>query len=220
MARLAAAPTSYAVAPMAAAPPPNASAPPPVFRSKVWVIALLLVPALGFVVAAVLLGWPRLLFAMQMLLLTIAVCLTPILSSLLPRRAGRLPRAMLEITLFTAIVVGFYFWLWGGGGLTEWILYPFTLILIIDAGGHLVEWNKCKTIARLSKSKLFTNIQSEADAVEKMFRFERLLYLPLPLGLIAGTIWGLLRGLIREKPFTFPFKLFSGVRRQRYFCFY
>ncbi|HMG74210.1 MAG TPA: hypothetical protein VK582_11975 [Pyrinomonadaceae bacterium] len=180
---------------MASAPPPMASAPPAAFRLPVLALALLVPIALLLVIVAFFLRWPRLLFATQMLLLTTSVCLTPTLSYHLTRRWGRFARAILEILLLNVIVVSFYLWLWRSAGLVHWIIYPVTLILIVEAGGHLVEWNKVRTLRRLSTSKLFANIQSETEALERMFQYEKLLYLPLPLGLIAGTIWGLAKGL-------------------------
>jgi len=172
-----------------------ASAPPAAFRLPVLALALLVPIALLLVIVAFFLRWPRLLFATQMLLLTTSVCLTPTLSYHLTRRWGRFARAILEILLLNVIVVSFYLWLWRSAGLVHWIIYPVTLILIVEAGGHLVEWNKVRTLRRLSTSKLFANIQSETEALERMFQYEKLLYLPLPLGLIAGTIWGLAKGL-------------------------
>ena len=160
-----------------------------------FAVALLVLVVLGLIIAGVFLGWHRLLFATRMLLLTTSVCVTPTLSYYLTLLWGRVARAILESLLFNVIVVSFYLWLWGSEGVGHWIIYPVTLILIVEAGGHLVEWNKIRTLKRLSKSKLFANIQSETEALERMFQYEKLLYLPLPLGLIAGTIWGIAKDL-------------------------
>lgn len=188
MARLAGAPLHM----YASAPPPVASAPPPAFRFVGLVVGTLFLLVALVVIYRLL---HRFLFPAQMLLLTAGLCLTPTLSYHLTLRWGRITRAILEILLFNGIVDLFYLWLWGREGFWRWMIYPGALILIIDAGGHLVEWNKVQTLTRLSRSKLFTNIQSEAQALERMFRYEKLLYLPLPFGLIAGTIWGVTHGL-------------------------
>jgi len=181
--------------PPVACPPPPGTVPAPALKLLALAVALLILVALGLAIAGMFLRWHGVLFAAQMLSLTASVCLTPTVSYYLTRRWGRLTRAILEILLFNVIVVSFYLWLWGNEGLNHWIVYPVTLILIVEAGGHLVEWNKERTLKRLSESKLFTNIQSETKALERMFQYEKLLYVPLPLGLIAGTIWGFVKDL-------------------------
>src|SRR6266849_5364443 len=148
MARLSGPPPPFTLAPtaMASPPPPAASAPPPGFMLPVLAVALLVLVALGLVIAGVFLGWHRVLFVTQMSFLTASVCLTPTLSYHLTKRWGRFARATLEILLLNVIVVSFYLWLWGSEGLGHWIIYPVTLILIVEAGGHLVEWNKVRTL--------------------------------------------------------------------------
>ncbi len=136
----------------------------------------------------------QILFSAQMLLLAIALSVTPTVSYYLTKSWNRFARGMLETIAFTIIFALFHVWLWGTAMLGQWLKYTIILMLLLEVGGHLVEWNKIKTIGRLSKSKLFVNLQTDAEAVERMFRHERFIYLPVPLGLVVGMLWGMLRG--------------------------
>jgi hypothetical protein len=190
---------------MAAAPAAFMSAPPPgLSRTKLLPAALLAATPLVFAGAWVAarqspLWRGKLLFAGQMALLTAALCLTPTLSYHLTKRWGRAARVVLETALFAAVFALFYVWLWGGEGLGERIRYAILLTLLIEAGGHLVEWDMAKTLARLSKSDLFVNLRPDAETLERMFRRELAIYVPVPFGLVVGTAWGLARGLSSQE---------------------
>jgi hypothetical protein len=174
---------------------------PPLLSWRKWTA----VAALGLMVLAALSGvwlaarpsspWRgRLLFAGQMALLTAALCLTPTLAYHLTKRWRRAARVVLETWLFTSVFVLFYLWLWGDEGLGEWLRYAVGLLLLIEVGSNLVERHKLKTIERLRGSKLFVNLRPDAETLERMFRHELAIYVPVPCGLVIGTVWGLARG--------------------------
>jgi hypothetical protein len=202
-------PPAMAPRPPAMAPPPPLAAPPPIILRRWWLYALLLIGVIAG--ASLLLFWWRgsagLLFASQIVLLTVAVCLTPTIAHHLTKRWGRVARVVLETTLFTALLLGFGVWLFGVAVVGVWIIYTIVLILILEAGSHLIERYKVITLNRLSRSVAFKNLQSDAEAVERMFHNELTLYIPVPLGLIVGTIVGLIRNQRPQEIIVFCLQL-------------
>lgn len=203
--------SSAAPPPAFMVPSPAAAAPPPaVFKS--WGVVFLAIPAaivlvtviLSLVVKATPGGYARptssfgnaLLFVLQMLLLTAVICLIPTLASWIVRRGGYAALVTVESAAFVAAFVGFGFWLFGEAGLGTWILYAAALVLLIEAGSRFVLWRKDTTLKRLKGGAQFRSIQPDAEAIEKMARYEVVLYIPVPIGLLLGTIIGLLRGLV------------------------
>ena len=74
-----------------------------------------------------------------------------------------------------------------------WIVYATILIVLTETGGNIIEWHKDMTLKRLSKSVSFESLKTDAEAVERMLRNEFISYASLPLGLLLGTIVGLIR---------------------------
>ena len=193
------------------APPPVLSAPLPIVLrslSKVLVaipaVLVLIAVILSFVVrnmpgghttagSAVSGFWNVLLFVCQMLLLTGVICLIPTFVSWLVRRGGYAVLVIVESAAFVVTFVGFGFWLFGSVVLGTWILYAAALVLLIEAGSHFVEWRKDTTLKRLKDGKTYKSIEADAEAIKKMARYEVALYVPVPIGLLLGTIIGLLR---------------------------
>jgi hypothetical protein len=197
------------------APPPrwddllDAAPPPAVFKS--WgVVFLAILAAIVLVMAIlslVLKATPgghappassfmnELLFILQMLLLTAVICLIPTLVSWIVRQGGYVALVAVESVAFIAAFIGFGFWLFGTASLGTWILYAAALVLLIEAGSRFVLWRKDTTLKRLKGGAQFRSIQPDAEAIEKMARYEVVLYIPVPVGLLLGTIIGLLRGL-------------------------
>ena len=213
MARLSGSPPPFTVVVACAAPMPHA-VPPPRFSRKKWIaiasLGLALLIALSVIWLAVgssPLWRGRLLFAGQMALLTVVLCLTPTPAYYLTRRWGRVARVILETSLFTAIFTLFYAWLWRWEGLGEWLRYAVILVLLIEVGSHLVEWHKMKTIERLSRSNLFVNLRPDAETLERMFRHELATYVPVPCGLVIGTVWGLARGWSPQATVSFSLQI-------------
>src|SRR6266851_944133 len=188
------------------ATPPAAAAPPPVvFRSwgimllaipivlvLVTVILLIVKPAPGGRIVPVISFWSMLLFILQMLLLGAVVCLIPTLASWIVRRGSYAVLVVVESAVFVAAFVGFGLWLFGPAALGLWILYAAALVLIIEAGSRFVMWRKDVTLKRLKGGATFKSIQPDAETIEKMARYEVALYIPAPVGLLLGTIFGLL----------------------------
>lgn len=172
--------------------PPPVAPPTPVLR---------IIPALVGIIALVglsllLLNWQvgaRLLFAGQMLLLTVGICLTPTVSHHLTKQQGRIARVVVETLLFVALFLAFGYWLMGNTVFGVWIVYATILVLLIETGGHFVEHHKVATLKRLSRSVSFNHVQSNAEALEKLLHSELVLYISVPLGLVAGTTIGLIR---------------------------
>lgn len=198
---------------MAAAPPPPAAAPPPaLFRRLVitLIVIALLVGGLYLVVritggasspvagqksntALTSTFSSMLLFISQIVLLTTAICLIPTFVYRLTRRQARVIRVFVESLIYIALFQVFGLWLFGTAALGTWIIYASALIILIEAGSHLVQWRKDSTLKRLVDGSSFKSIKGDADAIEKMARYEVVLYIPVPVGLISGMIIGLIR---------------------------
>lgn len=143
-------------------------------------------------------GTAALLFVGQMTLLTITICLTPTISYYLTKRRGRVARVVVETLLFAVLLFSFGFWLFGSAVFGIWIAYAMVLILLLEIGGHFVNYQKIGTLQRLTKSVSFKGVQSAAETFEKMFHSELTLYISVPIGLIVGTIIGLVRNQTLE----------------------
>lgn len=133
------------------------------------------------------------LFASQMLLFTVAVCLTPTIAQGLTKQQGRIVRVAVETLLFVALLLGFSLWLFGTSAFGIWIGYASVLIFLLEAGSNIVERHKVITLKHLSRSALFESLRNNAEAIEKMFYNELVLYISVPVGLVIGTAIGLIR---------------------------
>jgi hypothetical protein len=188
-------------------PPPISSA-FPLSRKVIYAI-------LGLVVSLAVLfqlvfqwqGMAGLLIVGQMALLTITICLTPTIAYHLTKRWGRVARAALETLLFLTLLFGFGYWLLGAVAFGVWLIYGTALILLLEAGGHFVEHHKVVTLKRLAKSVSFKNMQSDAEAFEEMHRSEWTLYTSVPIGLVIGTVIGLVRNQTPEEILTLCLQL-------------
>jgi len=174
--------------------PPVVAPPPRLLRWRVIAIFI----GIGLLVGLSLLfnwqGSARLLFVSQMLLLIIAICLTPTAAHHLTKRQGRIARVVVETLLFIVSFIAFGYWLIGGTVFGIWIAYAAVLVLLLEIGAHFVDYHKIVTLKRLSRSVSFKHVQSNAEALEKLFHSELVLYVSVPLGLTAGTTIGLVRG--------------------------
>lgn len=134
------------------------------------------------------------LFVGQMMLLTLVICLIPAFSYYLMNQRDRVGRVITETLLFLGVFLVFRWWLFGSNVFGIWLVYAAALIIILEAGSHLVEWYKIVTLERLARNAPFKSLQDKAEAVEKMFYYQLILYISVPFGLILGTIIGLVRG--------------------------
>ncbi len=172
---------------------PNSARPPRVARGLV----LVLIPAALLIGISVLIfqwvGGNGLLFVAQMLLLAVVICLVPTLASFLAKPEKRVVLVTIESSLFSSIVIGFGLWLFGGSAVGSWIAYTVVLIVLIEVGSYIVEWHKDTILNRLSLGSSFKSIRGDADNIEKMFRYEVILYLSVPLSLLIGTSIGFIQ---------------------------
>jgi HEAT repeat protein len=189
-------------------PPPALAVPPPFVRGKrrgltvaLSVIFLLISAALTLVVGITPAEhvpptagfWNLLLFIDQLVLLTIVVCLIPTFVSALLSGSRYAARVFMESAAYIVIFLGFALWLLGTGALGSWLFYAAALVLLIEAGSHYLKWYKDNTLKRLRNGTSYKNIEVDAKALEKMTRNEVALYIPVPVGLVLGTVVGLIR---------------------------
>jgi hypothetical protein len=185
------------------------SIPPPPSKSQLvmWIFGAVLALSLGAGIAAHLIGASRVLFIAQMGLLAVTICAIPTLVYRFLGEGRRLARVATETLLFGAVLVGFGVWIFGAPILGIWIAYTVGVILLLEVGGHIVEWHLISTLERLSQSGSFTAVQSAAGAVKRMFHHEVILYIPVPLGIVVGTFVGLIRRQTAQETVTFCLQL-------------
>ena len=174
------------------APPPGA-APPPAMALG-WLILLLVSFALlGAAAFLSINGWgkAKALFSIQMIVFILAICFVPTASEWITGNRNRVARTVVESALFISLFVAFNYWVFGRSGLGIWIGYAAGLTLILEIGSRLVERYVQATLNRLIRSVSYRNLLADARSVEKMFRGELVLYLPVPAGLFIGTVVGL-----------------------------
>ncbi len=176
----------------AAPPPPLATPVPAIARGLILytVIGLAILGSLVWLLTKVS-GGAKLLFAGQMALFTASICLIPTIAHRLTQRHGRVARILLETVLFTILLIAFGLWIFGTGGFGIWVVYAIGLILVLEVGSHLIERYMIITLRRVFRSASFSSLKSDAEAIQKMFRGELVLYVPVPIGLLIGTLVGL-----------------------------
>jgi hypothetical protein len=138
---------------------------------------------------------PRLLFVSQIGLLISTICTVPTIASNVAGEQRRFAGMTLQILSFVVLIVGFGLWVFGTEALGIWIAYAVALILLLEVGGHVIQWYLDRTLSSLSSSRVGSNMRDAATAIENMFRRESILYIAVPLGLVVGTIVGLFRRL-------------------------
>jgi hypothetical protein len=124
------------------AAPPSPAAPPPGLPGPLWRRLILVLWALcvcGLTVAWWV-GIPSLLFLAQMGFLTLAICAVPAIASEVAGEERRFTRMALQIISFVTLLVVFALWVFGISALGIWIAYAVALILLLEVGGHLIQW--------------------------------------------------------------------------------
>jgi hypothetical protein len=184
-------------APPAMAAPAPALGAPLAARGRVVVVsalALLLVGVGLWLAGHFLIGVrAALLLIVQAALLAAALSLAPTVSHRLTRGRGRVLRVAVESALFLCALVLFYVWVWGRAPLGAWVAYAVGLVLLIEVGSNLIDWNKENNIRRLARNELFRGLRLDVASLEAMFRREQWLYAAVPLGLVAGAVAGAAR---------------------------
>ena len=127
-------------------------------------------------------------FTSQMIIFTVVICLTPTIADRLTKKQSRAARVGLETLLFLSFILGFSVWLFGTFILGFWIIPTTIFILILEVGSHVVEHYKISTLNRLADEVTFKKLKNQAEDIERMFRIGLTLYIPVPLGLIIGTV--------------------------------
>lgn len=170
-----------------------AASPPRLAR---WLVLVLIPAALLIGISILIFQWvgsSGLLFAAQMLLLATVICLVPTLASFFVRPEKRVALVTIESGLFSSILVGFGLWFFGKSAIGPWIAYAFVLVVLIETGSHIVEWHKEALLKRLSLGASFKSMREDAESLEKMFRYEVVLYISVPLGILIGTSIGFIQ---------------------------
>lgn len=107
--------------------------------------ALIALIFIVWVASLIVLAWFRshLSFTISTLALMFVISSVPLIGTQLRRRSLR----VITETLIVLISIGLFTWTQFGIG--EWFIYGAAVVLILEIGGHLVEWIRNSTVARL-----------------------------------------------------------------------
>lgn len=167
--------------------------PPEPEQDKGWVIVLAIIV---WIAAMIFLGWThsRLLFTSKTLLLMFLICTAPIVSV-----EGFSTRRISRVVVESLIVIGSVsLFLWsefGSQQIGRWILYTAVIVIVLEGGSHLVEWNKDDSIDRLSGwSDHWGSLKRNTSLIDRVFRGQQITYLSVPFGFLVGLHVGLTLG--------------------------
>lgn len=152
----------------------------------------------------ILLGSSVALFIGQIVLLTVTLCLIPTFVHQFKIFSGRVVRIAVESILYFIVFLCFGLWLFGLSAFGNWIAYALVLLFLLEVGSNILEWQKDTTLKRLSSN---IPLKPHAEEIEKLSRSEVVLYLSVPLGLLAGMIVGLVRHQPSSAIILFCFQL-------------
>jgi hypothetical protein len=162
-------------------------------HDKSWVILLVIIVWILAVVFLALIR-SRLPFTMRVLGLMVLVCSAPIVSVELLSK-NRAVRVVVESLIVSGSVALFSWNEFGSQYISKWILYTAAIVLVLEVGSHLVEWNKDDSIRRLSQwSDLLDFLKHDTFVIDRVFRRQQITYLAIPLGFLLGLQVGLMLG--------------------------
>jgi hypothetical protein len=164
--------------------------PPDPDGGKGWVVVLVLIVWILFLLlTAGALG--RLSLTLNTLGLMVLICSAPVVSVEL-LSTHRAIRVVAETFIVTTAVALFSVALYGTQFISKWVLYTFGVIVVLEIGGHLVEWTKDDSIKRLSQwPDLQANLQKDTLTIDRVFRRQQITYLSIPFGFLLGLQVGL-----------------------------
>ena len=159
-------------------------------NDKGWIVLLLII---WWIVLVIFEGWlrSRLPFTISVVGLMVLICSAPVVSG----NSRRALRVLIETLIVIGAVALFLWSQFGAQVMGKWILYTTAIVLVLEIGAHLVEWNKDDSIKRLSQwSDLFKFLESDTSLLDKLFRRQQITYLAIPLGFLIGLHTGLFFG--------------------------
>jgi hypothetical protein len=159
-------------------------------NDKGWIVLLLII---WWIITVFFEGWlkSRLPFTISVIGLMVLICSAPIVSG----ESRRAVRVVIETLIVIGAVALFLWREFGAQAMGKWILYTTAIVLVLEIGAHLVEWNKDDSIKRLSQwSDLFKFLENDTSLLDKLFRRQQITYLSIPLGFLIGLHTGLFFG--------------------------
>lgn len=137
-------------------------------------------------------------FAIKMFLLSFIVIYIPTFSNILNQRIfhfsninQRISRILFETIFFMVLILFFYLWSIGPIIFSVWIIYALILILLLEIGSHFVDLYNTTIQNRLSNNSLWEKLSKDVEIINKMIHDEPIMYISIPLGLIIGTLVGI-----------------------------
>ena len=176
------------------APPPVFATPPSFGKAAGALAALALLAAAGFFCGQ----QPTVLFLLKHVVFLVLVVLTPTVAKWiadavfgameednLGDEAHRLTRAAAEVVIFAGLIYGFAFWLTGRRLSWHSTAYVIGIILLIEAGAHIVEWHQRRILKRVARVQI---VDATVKQLRALTRRERWLYASIPLGIAVTAI--------------------------------
>ena len=145
-----------------------------------------------WVASLIVLAWFRshLSFTISTLALMFVISGVPLIGTQLRRRSLR----VITETLIVLTSIALFTWTqFGRGSIGGWFIYSAAVVLILEIGGHLVEWIRNSAVARLSQwTDLVNPLHNNTLVIEGIFRRQQISYAAVPLGFLLGLSIGLL----------------------------
>jgi hypothetical protein len=71
------------------------------------------------------------------------------------------------------------------------MFFAFLVVAFLDIGAHLVDWLRESTFRRVDKTWQYKSLRKDAASFDELYKYERILYAALPLGIMIGTFMGI-----------------------------
>ena len=106
---------------------------------------------------------------------------------------NRIKLALTEVLLFSIATIGISYALSQLTGNNRWVLFTIFIISFLDIGAHIIDSIREATFRRIDKTWQYKSLRKDASSFDKLYNYERILYVALPLGIMLGTFIGLFR---------------------------
>ncbi len=193
-----------------AAPPPKAA--PPFRLIGIFAFVVTIIFALGLIISLLTPPstvnatsipvsnlpspiWGQIGVVMKGLAVASILSLVPNIAAKLVRDENRIKLSVAEILIFMIVLSGIAYDLFKLQGDGTWMLFAAFVVAFLDIGAHLVDWFRESTFRRVDKTWQYKSLRQNTASFDKLYKYERILYAALPLGILIGTFIGIFQKL-------------------------
>lgn len=103
---------------------------------------------------------------------------------------SRVKLSIVEIFLFAIATIGIGYELFQLKGNNWWILFAVLIVAFLDIGAHLIDSIREATFRRIDRTWQYKSLRKDAASFDELYKYERILYIALPLGIMLGVLFG------------------------------